>query len=103
MIQPPGDRGRACSEKFDVRKFHAVVLEDGSVPLDILERKVDRWIAGEKGWGSRQAARERASRIAPPTNSTMIDSMPARVLSVRSAVIPTIAGPSTAANLPIML
>ena len=47
--------------------------------------------------------RTRASRIAPPTNSTMMDSMPARVLPVRSAVIPTIAGPSTAANLPIML
>ena len=47
--------------------------------------------------------RTRARSTAPPTNSTMIDSMPARVLSVRSAVIPTIAGPSTAANLPIML
>ena len=49
------------------------------------------------------ARRTRASRIAPPTNSTMIESIPARVLPVASAVTPTSTGPSTAANLPIML
>jgi uncharacterized protein (DUF885 family) len=35
--------------KFDVRKFHAIVLENGSVPLEILEAKVNRWIASEQG------------------------------------------------------
>ncbi len=61
-------------------------------------------VVGEEMMERRHSARrERVSRIAPPTNRTMMDSMPARVLSVRSAVIPTIAGPSTAANLPIML
>jgi uncharacterized protein (DUF885 family) len=34
--------------KFDVREFHAEVLKDGSVPLDILEGKIDRWIAAKK-------------------------------------------------------
>ncbi len=34
--------------KFDIRKFHAEVLKDGSVPLDVLEAKIDRWIASEK-------------------------------------------------------
>src|SRR5688500_9307607 len=42
------------------------------------------------------AARARVSRIAPPANSTTIDSMPARGLPVRSAVKPTRNGPSTA-------
>jgi uncharacterized protein (DUF885 family) len=35
-------------EKFDVRGFHAEVLQDGSVPLAVLEAKVDRWIASKK-------------------------------------------------------
>ncbi len=35
--------------KFDVREFHAEVLKDGSVPLDVLEGKIDRWIAAKRG------------------------------------------------------
>ena len=30
--------------KFDVRDFHREVLSDGAVPMEILERKIDRWI-----------------------------------------------------------
>ena len=33
---------------FDIREFHAEVLKDGSVPLDVLEGKIDRWIAAKK-------------------------------------------------------
>jgi uncharacterized protein (DUF885 family) len=31
--------------KFDIREFHAQVLKDGALPLDVLEAKIDRWIA----------------------------------------------------------
>jgi uncharacterized protein (DUF885 family) len=35
-------------EKFDIRDFHAQVLMTGALPLAILERKIDRWIAEKK-------------------------------------------------------
>lgn len=31
-------------KKFNIKEFHRVVLEDGAVPLIILERKVRRWV-----------------------------------------------------------
>ena len=39
---------KALGSKFDVRKFHDTVLDAGALPLDILEARVDAWIAGEK-------------------------------------------------------
>lgn len=40
---------KELGDKFDIRQFHAEVLKDGSVPLDVLEAKIDRWIAAKKG------------------------------------------------------
>jgi hypothetical protein len=34
--------------KFDIRKFHAKVLESGVMPLALLEKKIDDWIASSK-------------------------------------------------------
>jgi uncharacterized protein (DUF885 family) len=33
--------------KFDIRAFHRIVLEDGCLPLTVLEGKVERWVAGK--------------------------------------------------------
>jgi uncharacterized protein (DUF885 family) len=34
--------------KFDVRDFHREVLRDGAVPMDVLEAKIERWIAAHR-------------------------------------------------------
>ena len=39
---------KALGSKFSLPAFHAVVLGDGTVPLALLEAKVDRWIASQK-------------------------------------------------------
>ena len=38
----------ALGPKFDIRDFHRELLSDGAVPLDVLERKVDRWIEARR-------------------------------------------------------
>lgn len=46
------DRAKAAlGSKFDIRGFHAAVLEHGRVPLTLLDKLVDEWIASEKAKG----------------------------------------------------
>ncbi|MGZ5201330.1 MAG: DUF885 domain-containing protein [Telluria sp.] len=39
---------KALGPKFSLPKFHEVVLDEGTLPLSLLEAKVDRWIAANK-------------------------------------------------------
>nr|WP_315252590.1 DUF885 domain-containing protein [uncultured Duganella sp.] len=38
---------QALGDKFSYQKFHEVVIGDGTLPLPILEQRVDRWIAAK--------------------------------------------------------
>lgn len=39
---------QTLGDSFDVRDFHHQVLKDGTMPMAILEQKIDRWIAANK-------------------------------------------------------
>jgi uncharacterized protein (DUF885 family) len=39
---------QALGEKFDIRRFHNALLDDGPVPLTVLETRIDDFIAREK-------------------------------------------------------
>jgi uncharacterized protein (DUF885 family) len=39
---------KALGPKFDLRKFHDEMLDGGTLPLDMLETRTDRWIAQQK-------------------------------------------------------
>ena len=39
---------RELGDKFDLRAFHDAILDQGPLPLDLLEAKIDRWIAAKK-------------------------------------------------------
>jgi uncharacterized protein (DUF885 family) len=48
-IQRLRDQAKAAlGPKFDIREFHAQVLNSGALPLAILEAKINRWIAAKK-------------------------------------------------------
>src|SRR3546814_18317466 len=54
QLKISGLREKAARElgpKFDLRAFNDAVLETGSVPLDVLEKHIDAWIAAQNSAG----------------------------------------------------
>ena len=43
------DRAKtALGAKFDLKAFHDTVVDSGALPMDVLEKQVDAWVAAEK-------------------------------------------------------
>jgi len=38
----------ALGDRFDLRHFHNAVIDDGSLPLEVLDNRIDEWIAAQK-------------------------------------------------------
>ncbi|HEX4651748.1 MAG TPA: DUF885 domain-containing protein [Granulicella sp.] len=45
----------ALGPKFDIRAFHDEIIDSGALPLDVLDRRVNVWIAAQKAGGSAAA------------------------------------------------
>ena len=54
---------KALGDKFDIRAFHDQVLDAGALPLDVLEQRIDAWIAAQKAGG--RSERRHSFRSAP--------------------------------------
>jgi uncharacterized protein (DUF885 family) len=39
---------KELASSFDLRKFHDEMLDGGTLPLDLLEARTDKWIAQQK-------------------------------------------------------
>ena len=41
------DAKKRLGDQFDIREYHAVVLDSGPVPLNILEERVNDWVVSK--------------------------------------------------------
>ena len=49
ILRKKADAKAALGPRFDPRAFHAQVLDTGALPMSVLERKIDDWIAATRG------------------------------------------------------
>ena len=41
------DAKKRLGDRFDIKVFHDIVLEDGAVPLWVLKEKIERFVSDE--------------------------------------------------------
>ncbi len=49
ILELRAGRKRQLGDKFDIRAFHDEVMDSGALPLDVLEQRMDEWMAAKKG------------------------------------------------------
>jgi len=42
------DAAKELGDRFDIRQFHDQVLDNGALPLDILEKRIKEWVAAKQ-------------------------------------------------------
>ena len=45
MLELRGEAEVALGDQFDIRAFHDEMLGAGALPLDVLEERMDAWLA----------------------------------------------------------
>jgi uncharacterized protein (DUF885 family) len=48
ILELRGKAKTALGDRFDLKAFHDVVVDSGALPMDVLEERVNGWIAGQK-------------------------------------------------------
>jgi uncharacterized protein (DUF885 family) len=71
-IQALRDKAQAAlGARFDLRRFHSAVLDNGPLPLAVLDREIDRWIAAESAPAKDPPAKAEPPRPAPPKDEPL--------------------------------
>ena len=47
VLQMRRDAEEALKDRFDLRAFHDALLAGGAMPLDLLEKRMHEWVAGQ--------------------------------------------------------